>query len=106
VDKNTPDYPEPPAELPEKFISEFALGDNDPLPFPYVRLSRLVYPKGPFSRSWLQDQQQHYKSVLLIPRDRNYRVRLVDLKSLLEHVERLAQAPGPDPKAPYKGWIR
>jgi hypothetical protein len=106
VDKNTPDYPKPPDDLPEKFIPEFAIGDNEPLPFSYVRLSRLVYPKGPFSRSWLQDQMGNFKTLLLTPRGANYGVRLVDLKSLFAHVEALAQAPGPDPKASYKGWIR
>jgi hypothetical protein len=97
---------EPPAELPEEHLPEFAIGDNACLPLPYVRLSRLVYPKGPFSRSWLQDQMQHFKTVLLIPRGKTYGVRLVELKSLFAHLEKLAQAPGPDPRAPYEGWIR
>ncbi len=101
-----PDSPEPPAELPEEQVPEFAIGDDEPLPLPYVRLSRLVYPKGPFARSWLQDQMQNFKTVLLIPRGKTYGVRLVELKSLIAHLEKLAQAPGLDPRAPYKGRIR
>ena len=100
------DPSEPEAELPEEQIPEYAIGDNEPLPLKYVRMSRLVYPRGPFSRNWLEDQIQHYETLLLIPRGKNYGVRLVNLQSLCQHLERLAQAPGPDPKTSYKGWIR
>ena len=93
-------------ELPEEQIAEFAIGNEELLPFRYVRMSRLIYPRGPFNRNWLMDQIRHYKTLLLIPRGKNYGVRLVDLKSLCEHLERLAQAPGPAPKGDDKGWIR
>jgi hypothetical protein len=97
---------EPEAQLPEEQIPEFAIGNNEPLPLKYVRMSRLIYPRGPFSKSWFLDQIQNFKTVLLVPRGKNYGVRLVDLKSLCAHLERLAQAPGPAPKGGDKGWIR
>jgi hypothetical protein len=98
--------PDPPDNLPEEQLAEYAICDNEALPLSYVRESRLVYPKGPFNRNWLFDQRANFKTLLLIPRGKNYGVRLVDLKSLFAHLEKLAQAPGPDPKTPYRGWIR
>jgi hypothetical protein len=97
---------EPEAQLPEEQIPEYAIGNDELLPLKYVRMSRLIYPRGPFSKSWLLDQMQHFKTVLLVPRDRNYGIRLVDLETLTAHLDRLAKAPGPAPKSPDKGWIR
>jgi len=89
-------------------IDEFALNDNDPLPFPYVRQSRLIFPKGPFNKNWLTDQicAGNIRSAVLIPRDQNHGIRVVHLQSVFDLIKKLAQAPGPDPKTPYKGWIR
>ena len=69
-------------------------------------MSRLIYPRGPFPKSWLLDQMQHFKTLLLIPRGKNYGVRLIDIQSLTDHLDRIAQAPGPAPKSPDKGCIR
>ena len=101
-----PDPSEPEAELPEEQIPEYAIGNDEPLPLKYVRMSRLIYPRGPLNKSWLLDQMPHFKTLLLIPRGKNYGVRLVDLQSLYEHINRLTQAPGPAPKGGDKGWIR
>jgi hypothetical protein len=86
--------------MDESEIGEFAIGDNDALPFKWVRYSRLKHPKGPFNESWLFDQviQNKVRSVILVPRDKVRGVRLVELESLLSLLERLAAAPGPDPR--------
>jgi hypothetical protein len=101
-----PDPSEPDDELPEEQIPEYAVTDTEPLPLKYVRMSRLIYPRGPLNKNWIMDQMHNFKTVLLIPRGKNYGVRLVDLQSLCEHLDRLAQAPGPAPKSPDTGWIR
>jgi|HubBroStandDraft_6_1064221.scaffolds.fasta_scaffold4129302_1 hypothetical protein len=84
--------------MDESEIDEFAIGDNDALPFRWVRYSRLKHPKGPFNESWLFDQvvQNRVRSVILLPRDKVRGVRLVDLQSLLSLLEQLAAAPGQD----------
>jgi hypothetical protein len=86
-------------------MDEFTIGDGEPLPFPYVRQSRLVFPKGPLNKNWLMDQIYlgTVRSALLIPRDKFHGVRVVHLQSVLELIERLAQAPGADPSAAPKG---
>jgi hypothetical protein len=86
--------------MDESVIDEFAIGDNDPLPFKWVRYSRLKHPRGPFNESWLFDQviQNTVRSVIVIPRDKVRGVRLIELQSLLNLLERLAAAPGPDPR--------
>jgi hypothetical protein len=82
--------------MDESQIDEFAIGDGEPLPFKWVRYSRLKHPAGPFNESWLFDQviRKTVRSVMLVPRDRVLGVRLIDLESLLALIERLAQDPG------------
>jgi hypothetical protein len=89
-------------------IYEFAIGDGEPLPFAYVRQSRLIYPKGPFNKTWLLDQiyAGNIRSAVLIPRDKFHGVRVIPLQSVFDLMEKLAQAPGPAPRKPDKGSIR
>jgi hypothetical protein len=101
-----PDSDQLEAQLPEEQIPEYAIGNNEPSPLKYVRMSRLIYPRGPLNKNWILDQMQHFKTVLLIPRGKTYGVRLIDIQSLTAHLDRLAQAPGPARKGGDKGWIR
>jgi hypothetical protein len=89
-------------------IDEFAVGDSEPLPFRYVRQSRLIFPRGPLNKTWLIDQicAGNIRSTVLLPRGKNHGIRVVDLQSVFDLIEKLAQAPGPDPKTPCKGVIR
>ena len=87
-------------------IDEFTIGEDEPLPFPYVRESRLIFPKGPFNKNWVRDQiyAGNIRSALLIPRDRFHGTRVIHLQSVLDLIEKLAQAPGePGPRKPRKG---
>jgi hypothetical protein len=89
-------------------IEEFTIGNGESLPFPYVRESRLTFPRGPLNKNWIRDQiyAGNIRSAVLIPRDRYHGVRVIHLGSLLHLIEKLAQAPGPAPKGGPKGWIR
>jgi hypothetical protein len=89
-------------------IAEFAYGDSEPLPFRYVRQSRLIFPRGPLNKSWVFDQicAGNIRSAVLIPRGKHHGIRVIDLESVHALIDKIAQAPGPDPKSPDKGWIR
>jgi hypothetical protein len=86
-------------------IDEFTIGDNEPLPFPYVRESRLTFPRGPLNKTWIRDQiyAGNIRSAVLIPRDRFHGTRVIHLQSVLDLIEKLAQAAGePNPPKPRK----
>jgi hypothetical protein len=73
-------------------IDEYALGDTEQLPLPYVRQSRLIYPRGPFNSNWIEDQigAGNIRNALLVPRDKLYGIRLIDLRSILSLLDALA----------------
>ena len=74
-------------------VDEFAIGDNEPLPLPFARISRLCFPIGPLKPSWLHDQisARKIRSAMLVPRDKLKGIRLVDLRSLISHIESLSE---------------
>lgn len=68
----------------------------------YVQLKVLTGRGAPIHSRWLTKQiaDGALETVVLDGQ------RVIEVKQLLSLIEHLAQAPGPDPKAPYKGWIR
>ena len=89
-------------------IDEFAYGDSEPLPFRYVRQSRLIFPRGPLNKSWVFDQicAGNIRSAVLIPRGKNHGIRVIDVESVHALIDKIAHESGPAPKKQDKGWIR